>query len=49
MNKRVNGAESVISVISTIKDNPNKIVYKNYKIPAESFIYILRTRYMQGW
>jgi hypothetical protein len=44
--RKVNGGESVIS---SIKDNPNKIIFKTYKIPADSFIYILRTKYVQGW
>lgn len=45
-NKVVNGGESVIS---TIKDNPNKMVFKTYKVAADSFVYILRTKYVQGW
>jgi hypothetical protein len=44
--KAVSGGESVIS---TIKDNPNRVVLRNYKVPADSFIYILRTKYVQGW
>ena len=46
VSKMVGGAESVIS---TIRDNPNKVVLKSYRIPADSFIFILRTRYIQGW
>jgi len=45
-NKVVGGGESVIS---NIKDGPNRIIHKNYRIPANSFIYILRTKYIQGW
>lgn len=38
------------SVISTIKDcNSGRIVLKTYNIPADSFFYVLRTRYIQGW
>jgi hypothetical protein len=44
--KVVSGGESVMS---SIKDNPNKLIHKTYKIPADSFIYILRTKYVQGW
>jgi hypothetical protein len=44
--KAISGGESVIS---TIKDNPNKAILKTYKVPADSFVYILRTRYIQGW
>jgi hypothetical protein len=36
------------SVISSIKDS-NRIILKTYNIPAESFFYVLRTRYIQGW
>lgn len=46
VSKMVGGAESVIS---TIRDNPNKVILKSYRIPVDSFVFILRTRYIQGW
>jgi hypothetical protein len=36
-------------VISNFKESPSRAVYKSYKVAAENFFYILRTRYMQGW
>jgi hypothetical protein len=36
------------SVISGLKEG-NRIVMKTYNIPADSFFYVLRTRYIQGW
>lgn len=37
------------SVISTIKETPMRVVHRSYPLPADSFIYILRTKYVQGW
>lgn len=42
----VSGGESVMSAM---KDNPNKMIFKTYKIGVDSFMYILRTKYVQGW
>jgi hypothetical protein len=49
VSKMASGAESVMSVISTIKDNPNRAILKSYTVPSDNFMYIIRTRYIQGW
>ena len=46
-NKRTNIFMDTESCLSSARKH--KIIHSTYKIPHQSFSYILRTRYQQGW